>query len=288
MIYSAHTQYERMYDMENKASNFLWGALLIVAGVILGGNFMGFWEFDIFFDGWWTLFIIIPCAISIITGGSNFGNIFGLLVGVALLVHMQGFFDFDLFFDGWWTLFIIVPCIASIIKSGVNVGNVIGVFIGAALLVDAQFDLPFNFGWSMILPFILVVVGISVMFGNSARRSQNVTHINSEGVLRHTAIFSSYDTVFKDEEFYGADIFCLFGGVEMDLRDAIVRDDISLKSTTIFGGADIFVPRNVNVEVVSTPIFGGVSNDVEKRQKDPDQPTIFINCTCIFGGVDLK
>ena len=55
----------------------IWGIAIIALGVIFGGNALGLFTLDIFFDGWWTLFIIIPSAISLITDKeklSHYGN----------------------------------------------------------------------------------------------------------------------------------------------------------------------------------------------------------------------
>ena len=45
-----------------KVSNILWGIIFVAAGVILALNAIGITHIDLFFDGWWTLFIIVPCA----------------------------------------------------------------------------------------------------------------------------------------------------------------------------------------------------------------------------------
>ena len=45
--------------------NVLWGIVLIVVGLIIGGNALGITNINIFFDGWWTLFIIVPCFIGL-------------------------------------------------------------------------------------------------------------------------------------------------------------------------------------------------------------------------------
>lgn len=45
--------------------NVLWGIVLIVVGLIIGGNELGITNINIFFDGWWTLFIIVPCFIGL-------------------------------------------------------------------------------------------------------------------------------------------------------------------------------------------------------------------------------
>ena len=46
-----------------KIESILWGLVLIVVGVIIGLNTMGITNINIFFDGWWTLFIIVPSFI---------------------------------------------------------------------------------------------------------------------------------------------------------------------------------------------------------------------------------
>lgn len=45
----------------NNIKNILWGIILVIIGVIIGLNTMGITDIDIFFDGWWTLVIIVPC-----------------------------------------------------------------------------------------------------------------------------------------------------------------------------------------------------------------------------------
>ena len=48
-----------------KISKILWGIAFIFAGVIFALNAFGITDIEIFFDGWWTLFIIIPCLVGI-------------------------------------------------------------------------------------------------------------------------------------------------------------------------------------------------------------------------------
>ena len=61
---------------------------------------------------------------------------------------------------------------------------------------------------------------------------------------------------------------------------------ITLEGKSVFGGIDILVPENVKVKIKSSSIFGGVD---EKRKSDTtDGHIIYVNATCIFGGVDIK
>ena len=58
-----------------KAGSVLLGIVLIAAGVIWALNEFNVTNINVFFDGWWTLFIIVPCAIGLFTEREKTGNI---------------------------------------------------------------------------------------------------------------------------------------------------------------------------------------------------------------------
>ncbi len=76
--------------MKQQWARILLGVLLILAGRGYAGDVMGFWHFDLFFAGWWSLFIIIPCLVSIVENGFDTGNSLGLVFGLMLLFSAQG------------------------------------------------------------------------------------------------------------------------------------------------------------------------------------------------------
>jgi len=46
-------------------SKILWGIVLIGLGIVIGLNALNITYINIFFRGWWTLIIIIPCLIGL-------------------------------------------------------------------------------------------------------------------------------------------------------------------------------------------------------------------------------
>lgn len=66
-----------------------------------------------------------------------------------------------------------------------------------------------------------------------------------------------------------------------------MQHDVEINATAIFAGIDIFVPSNVRIKINNVPIFGGVDNKVADTT-DPNAPTIYLNSTCMFGGIDIK
>ena len=223
----------------SKFTNLLWGLVLIIVGVILGCNATGLTNIDIFFDGWWTLFIIVPCFIGLFNDNDKTGSIIGILIGVFLLLCCQDILNFELF-------------------------------------------------WKLLMPTILVIIGLSIIFKDvfNKKISEQIGKLNSNKKGSYCSTFSS-QKINIDDEFTGTDITAVFGEVTIDLRNAKIKEDVVINTSSIFGGIDLFIPDDVNVKIKSISIFGGV--DDKRRNKNTDSKyTIYINSTCLFGGVDIK
>lgn len=75
--------------MKKDISTIIIGLLFLAAGVAVGGSMLGYFDFHISLDGWWTLFLIVPALLAIAQGGINVGNIVLLAVGVILLLDQD-------------------------------------------------------------------------------------------------------------------------------------------------------------------------------------------------------
>lgn len=221
--------------MNQNKSAYFWGLLLIALGILIAGNAFDLWHFDIFFDGWWTLFIIIPSLVSLFGNSNKTPAIIGLVIGIYLLLNAQD----------------IIP------------GDVAG---------------------KLLLPLILVLIGLSILFRHSGQKNPAATSGTGDSWI---AIFGGQNIVWPAEPCEGGNITAVFGGVELDLRAATIEEDIIITALAVFGGVEIYVPANVNVAVNATPIFGGVENNV-RRTADPEQPTITLQATCVFGGIEIR
>lgn len=226
--------------MRKRIGSIIWGILFIVAGVGFAGNAFGLWNFDLFFSGWWTLFLIIPAAVSMVENGPNTGNSILLLAGLVLLLSAQGFIQREI--------------------------------IG-----------------KLFFPVVLVLVGLSILLGSRAHHTAPKEAAAGAAVGPHpsyNAVFSGSSVRWPAEPFAGATLSAVFGGVDLDLREAVITQDVIIDATVVFGGIDLYVPPNVRVKVAGTPVFGGVENKAAAMSEDA--PTIYVNCTCIFGGMDIK
>ena len=80
-----------------KFKGALWGLALIAIGVIFALNALNITDINIFFEGWWTLFIIVPCFISLFGKGDKTGDVIGILIGIGLLLPSRDVFSFGTF-----------------------------------------------------------------------------------------------------------------------------------------------------------------------------------------------
>ena len=68
----------------------------------------------------------------------------------------------------------------------------------------------------------------------------------------------------------------------------IIEKDVVINLSSIFGGIDVFVPSNCKVKVTSNSMFGGVDNKIKNPHITDKSKTIYINASCVFGGVEVK
>lgn len=227
-------------------------------------------------------------------------GLFFIIIGIGFLGEALDLWNFELFFPGWWTLFIIIPCFIGMIQSGFGAGSTLGFIIGVLLLVSHWYDFDINL-FALIVPVILIYIGIRIIFRDVFRKKIHINHTTftnnsggqtefnhaSDGKTEYSAIFSSNKIHIEDNNFYGAELNAIFGGIVLDLRDINLDHDIELNANAIFGGVEIFVPRGIRVKTNNIPIFGGVSNKTSEYF-DPNAATIYLNSTCMFGGIDIK
>lgn len=214
-------------------------------------------------------------------------GIFWIAIGLGIAGNVLNLWHFNFFFDGWWTFLIIIPSVISVIQYGFGGSSTIWLIIGIFLLLASRNIIDMVLVRKLMIPMILIVIGIHMVIKNLFFTSKYKSIMNDNKVYKdYTATFGGRRIVLPPEDFSGAELNAIFGGIDFDLRDAVISDDVIINVSAIFGGINIFIPEHVRVKSSSTSIFGGVSNKRYKNIKEG--PTIYINGTCMFGGVEIK
>ena len=82
--------------------------------------------------------------------------------------------------------------------------------------------------------------------------------------------------------------FALFGGMDLDLRDAVFEAPlVEIAGFWCFGGLDMKVPEGIDVRDQTAGIFGGTDvRDI--GDPEPGAPTLVIKGVALFGGVSVR
>lgn len=223
----------------------------------------------------------------------KFGNfLWGLVfitIGVIWALNALGITNINIFFDGWWTLFIIIPSFIGLFKNKNKTGDLVFLCVGILLLLSCRDIISFDIIWKLMIPIILIAIGLSIIFNDAINKKINdkIKSLNKNDLEEYCATFSEQNVVLNNEEFKGANLNAIFGSVKFNMENADISSEQIINASAIFGGITIITPKNVNIKVKSTPIFGGINNKTVQIVGE-NIPTIYINAFCMFGGVDIK
>ncbi|MBE5952008.1 MAG: hypothetical protein E7260_10515 [Lachnospiraceae bacterium] len=258
-----------------KARGAWIGLLFLVVGVLYACSALDIIHFTIFFPGFWTLFLIVPCFYGLFKKGEDkTGYVLGLVIGLCFLINAQNFsfhIDFGPMLLALLCLLIGIKLIFPSKKKGKHV------------------HVEFHTGSDRKHGF----EGSEQQYGTENRaetyREAETNANKSSGYVNVSAVLGGREIRMDNEVFTGADITAVLGGAELNLRNAIINEDVFINVTTVMGGAEIYLPANVKVVTDNcTAVLGGV--DVSRAYANipaMDAPKVIISGSCVMGGVDI-
>ena len=209
-----------------------------------------------------------------------------LLIGILYLIEIFNP-GFHLEFDIIWPVVLIAISIYYIIKEEkLDFTKIMMLFIGLwfllvnTSLVTGPYDKAF---W----PVVLILVGGYIVMNSLNMGKKNTKIKASKHSKDYFGIFSEVKDSIKTKNFKGADVYCIFGGAELDLKDVELKEDTILNVYSFFGGATIKVSDNYNIVCNSTAILGANENKASS-DIDKSKPKLIINCISFCGGTEIK
>ena len=221
-----------------KWKKILWGVALIALGVVLALNALNITEIDIFFDGWWTLFIIVPSLTALFTERDKMGGLIGVCIGVAFLLASRDVISFGMI----WKL--ILPVVIVLIGIRLIVG-------GARRRTKVTVERPLGAGAPASGGYCSVFSGQEVRLDGQVFTGTTVT-----------AVFGGVDLDLRGaifEQDCEIEVVAVFGGVDIWLPDTV---NVETSSVSVFGGMDNKKVKStsdtaVTVRITGCCIFGG-------------------------------
>lgn len=217
----------------------IWGVVLVVAAAVIALNSFDIINFDLFFDGWWTLFIIIPSLAGLFEKGKRIESLVGLGFGVLFLLWAQDVIDLDIIWKIGFPLAIAVVGIKMIISSfrkekthkiheqmkadGRDAQK------GAAIFSGTEMDFS---------NVVFDGADLTAIFGGVECDLRNAI-IDRDAVVKVNVVFGGIDIKVPDHVKIVTNTTSIFGGVDVNKNDNNAVHTIYIEGACIFGGIDI-------------------------------------------------
>jgi hypothetical protein len=222
-------------------------------------------------------------------------------LGVGLLLDNMGLFRIG---DLWryWPVILIAFGLSKAMESPAIGSKLFGgflVLIGCGFLADSFHII--HFGFELIWPVTIIYFGAMMLWralnpgggggwhGHSWNPNVGGRDTNSD--FNYVAMFGGGKRRIETKEFRGGSAVAIFGGYNIDLRDAgIAGESATIDLNALFGGMEVRVPDTWQVDVRASAVFGGVDDKTAppRTTAGVKPPRLIITGFAAFGGIVVK
>jgi len=224
------------------------------------------------------------------TQGGLVAGIVIVAVGVILLLDQEGVVHA---WDVWrfWPVVLIGFGLARMVRSGDapdKLWGIIEIGFGVIFLLGALGYRHFSF--SHTWPLLIVGVGLWLLYQKFGT-PQAPSNLGSDLDLNRADVFGGGKVRVTSKNFRGGKWLAVFGGSEIDFRNADMEsNEATLEVLAVFGGGEIIVPRNWEVQVRGVALFGGHNDETERSFPEVTGPRklLMVKGAWILGGFNVK
>ena len=217
-----------------------------------------------------------------------FGVTIVALGGVLLLRNLEiiKFDSWNVFWGTVWAAGLVLAGLVTIVSSRKLLTRVWGLLLmaaGVSIGLNAYGVIDVSI-WKLFWPVVLIAVGLMMVFSigsaNRKRAEESSTDDNEK-----VAIFYGEQSRVRGD-YTGGSATAIFGGVDLDLRQANIKDGTIIDVFTFCGGININLPDDVIVKNEVRGVLGG--SDDKTMSKPSAKKTIYLKGECVLGGLEIK
>jgi predicted membrane protein len=167
---------------------------------------------------------------------------------------------------------------------------------GFVLILAGVFLLTVFFGNANVVetlwPFFIVALGVFLVT-KALRKNRGVPAdlAAHDSFISSTAIFGGSKRRVTQQDFKGGELTAIFGGFELDLRQATLEgNQVRVDVFVLFGGGEIKIPQDWAVTMKGSAVMGGFEDKtLHLPSSEPGGPRIHLVVTglILFGGLTV-
>ena len=133
-----------------------------------------------------------------------------------------------------------------------------------------------------------VHAGLIVLARHMSNKARELEKHNAgQKNKKYMTFMNGRELRISKEEVNDISIRTMMGGVNLDLTEAYITQDMEIRIQSVMSGVAIKVPPMVRVVLDGTNIMGGFANMVPTYERE-DIPTIRIEAESIMGGISVE
>ncbi len=223
-----------------------------------------------------------------------------LIIGAFFLLRNTHILPYYFLYDiRFWPIIMAAVGFIIVLNSRNSFFGYLLMLTGGAFIASDIFGVSFRYIWQEYWPLLLIALGIYFLVRKGTSSNDNKSETPLAGKEESddgdsvdiTSILNTTKRKIVSQNFKGGKITTLFGGTNLDLREAKLAEGKNvLDVVVIFGGLNLTVRNDMKVDLNSPVIFGGIS---DKRFKDPNQvpnhnSSLEVRGLILFGGGDIQ
>ncbi|MGA3235248.1 MAG: DUF5668 domain-containing protein [Bryobacteraceae bacterium] len=166
--------------------------------------------------------------------------------------------------------------------------------VGGILLVGGGILLASNLGLIPIdigdlWPLAIIAAGIFMLVNRNANPWRHPSSWTND--TQHVAVFGGGKRKINTDNFKFAKFDAVFGGFEIDFREAnIMGDSATVEINAVFGGAEVRIPTNWSAVIQAAGVFGAFTDNSTQPNAatTPNFKRLYFKGAAVFGGVNVK
>lgn len=275
----------------NATPGRVWAGIIIVCigAVLLAGRLGLDWLFPHWLFSWRNMWPMILIVVGLIIGGnSNFRNPASyILLGIGAFFLLRNFTHFDIG-HLFWPAVIIGIGLWLLLGKGRTRPCPPGP--GSHTKFHRQ---PEGYEWDKRIVDDTDTKNSPGSSGatafNETGEDPYSTTFTRDDYLKSTSVFSDVKKTIISKRFQGGEIVNICGGTDINLVQADIHHPIVIDVFQLFAGMKIIVPSHWKIQSEMVSVFGEVDDKrFTQGMSQDDQKVVYIKGTSIFGGITIK
>lgn len=214
--------------------------------------------------------------------------------GGIFLMRNFGMLDFNIPVKliSWRLIPLIIGINALLRKDYIN--GIIAITIAVVFYIPDFLTAAERTQYYKLWPLLLVGVGLTIlakyMFPQQFESFGTRELAEDRNFVSESNIMAGSSSKFVTKNFTGGKVNCIMGGSELNLTEADLQNNATLRVFIMMGGMEMRIPKEWNVKLDVFPIMGGVEDKITKFPENvvDKSKVLVISGYVVMGGIEIK